>query len=189
MSRRRTLSEWERARQRLKPDAVTLLFVGESPPAGGTFFYYANSRLYDATKEAFRIAVPSLVRGDNFLERFKGLDCYLDDLCLEPVNHLKLDNPLAKKKRLALREQGEEPIAKRMRANPPQAVIVVMKGIEPNVRAALALADSDGLRVDSLPFPARPEHRARYVSELAAILKEHRRRGVLRAEGGDRREA
>jgi hypothetical protein len=69
------------------PDDVRLLFLGESPPAGGTFFYLANSKLCEATKEAFRSALPDQVRGPNFLVRFAELGCYLDDLCLEPVNH------------------------------------------------------------------------------------------------------
>jgi hypothetical protein len=181
MPRRPDLPEWERARQRFRPEAITLLFVGESSPAGGTFFYYENSKLHDATKEAFRLAVPNVVRGDNFLEAFKDLGCYLDDLCLEPVNHLKLDNPLAKKKRLALRQQGEEPLAERIRDQSPQAVVVVMKGIEANVRAALSLAGLERLPVDSLPFPGRPEHRTRYIQELSAIINDYRGRGVLRA--------
>ena len=186
MTPRPSRSEWERARQHFRPEAISLLFVGESPPAGGTFFYYANSKLYEATKEAFRAAVSDLVRGENFLERFKELGCYLDDLCLEPVNHLKLDNPLAKKKRLTLRQQGEEPLAERTRAHPPRAVIIVMKGIEANVRTALSLAGLEDLRVDSLPFPARPEHRSQYVEELVEILNDHRSRGVFRTRPGSR---
>lgn len=95
-------------------------------------------------------------RGDDFLERFKALGCYLDDLCFEPVNRLGLNDP----KRAALRHRGEEPLARRMQESPPQAVVVVMRAIEANVRAALRLAGLDGLRISSLPFP-RPEHRAR----------------------------
>ena len=94
-------TEIERLRRRFQPPVVRVLFVGESPPAGGTFFYSANSILYEATKEAFLRGVPKLVRGANFLERFRAIGCYLDDLCPEPVNQWKLTNPLAKKKRLA----------------------------------------------------------------------------------------
>lgn len=157
---------------------MSVLFIGESPPAGGTFFYLANSKLCEATKEAFRSALPDLVRGPNFLERFAKLGCYLDDLCLEPVNHLKLDNPLAKAKRLRLREQGEAPLAGRMRDLGPRHVVVVMKGIEENVRRALDLAQLD-VALDPLPFPGRTAYRDRYVDDLVEILRRARARGLL----------
>jgi len=169
----------EDVRRQFLPEAVSILFVGESPPAGGTFFYLANSKLYDATKEAFGLAVPDLVRGANFLEHFAGLGCYLDDLCLEPVNHLKLDNPLAKAKRIRIREQGEQALAVRIRDQAPDELVVVVKGIQANVRRAVALAEIEGAAVPALPFPGRQAHRDRYVDELASLLKSFRGRGLL----------
>lgn len=168
----------EAVRRQFLPKNVSVLFIGESPPAGRTFFYLANSKLYEATKEAFRAALPDLARGLTFLEHFAKLGCYLDDLCLEPVNHLKLDNPLAKAKRLRLREQGEGPLAKRMRDVAPRHVVVVMKGIEDNVRRALDVAELD-VAIDALPFPGRTAHRDRYVDELVEILRRARGRGLL----------
>jgi hypothetical protein len=38
-------------------------------------FYYANSKLYDATREAFDAAVPVLDREGDFLDAFKRLGC------------------------------------------------------------------------------------------------------------------
>jgi hypothetical protein len=38
-------SSLESLRQSYRPQQVRVLFVGESPPAGGTFFYRANSNL------------------------------------------------------------------------------------------------------------------------------------------------
>jgi hypothetical protein len=175
------VAAFEQVRQRFRPEEVGVLFVGESPPAGGTFFYQANSNLYEATKAAFGAA--GLPPGKNFLERFKALGCYLDDLCLEPVNHLKLDNPLARKKRLALRVQGRAPLADRMRKQPPRAIIVVMKGIEDDVRAAAVAAGLEDVPVHALPFPARREHRDRYVLDLEAILRSLKSTGVLRLSG------
>jgi hypothetical protein len=169
----------EAVRRQFLPKSVSMLFIGESPPAGGTFFYLANSKLYDATKEAFRSALPDVVRGPIFLERFAELGCYLDDLCLEPVNHLKLDNPPAKAKRLRLREQGEAPLATRMCDFAPRHVVAVMKGIEENVGRALHLAELDA-GLDVLPFPGRTAHRDRYVDELVEILRQARSRCLLR---------
>jgi hypothetical protein len=168
----------EAVRRQFLPKSMSMLFIGESPPAGGTFFYLANSKLYEATKEAFRSALPDLVRGPNFLERFAKLGCYLGDLCLQPVNHLKLDSPLAKAKRLRLREQGETPLAARMRDFAPRHVVAVMKGIEANVVRARDLAKLDA-GLDVLPFPGRRAHRDRYVDELVEVLRQARVRGLL----------
>jgi hypothetical protein len=52
----------ERARRRCRPVDVRVLFIGESPPSGGTFFYFANSALYVATKEPFEAAIPLCAR-------------------------------------------------------------------------------------------------------------------------------
>jgi hypothetical protein len=52
-----------------------VLFVGESPPVGGTFFYAANSKLYFAIKRALDQAVPDLV-DDDFLVPFRSLGCH-----------------------------------------------------------------------------------------------------------------
>ena len=170
----------EDIRSEFLPEDVRVLFVGESPPANGTFFYKANSNLYDATKEAFRLAAPKLVRGSNFLDRFMALGCNLDDLCPKPVNHLKLDNPGAKQKRLQARVDGEEALAERMRSYEPRAIVIVMKGIAGNVRAAAEAAALGNVRWNELPFPGRKAHRESYVDELSTLLKQYRGSGFLR---------
>jgi hypothetical protein len=79
-------SEQEKTRLKYKPKNIRFLFVGESMPAGGTFFYFENSNLYKYTKEAF------LQNFDwpekDFLKLFKSNRFYLDDLCQEPINYL-----------------------------------------------------------------------------------------------------
>lgn len=73
-----------------QPDKVKIFFVGESPPAGKTFFYAANSNLFRATLAGFQLAFPEIAR-DDFFRSFKEMGCYLVDLCDQPVN--KLTNP------------------------------------------------------------------------------------------------
>lgn len=46
----------DRFRDRYRPSYVVILMVGESPPAGDTFFYQADSNLFHATREAFERA-------------------------------------------------------------------------------------------------------------------------------------
>jgi hypothetical protein len=164
----------ERLRRRYRPDDVRVLFVGESPPAGGTFFYRANSKLYAATREAFEAAIPALRQKDDFLAAFQRLGCYLDDLCPQAVNDLAIRDPT----RLAERERGVAPLARRMTALDPAVVCVVMKGIVPEVTAAVERAGVD-VQIEALPFPAR--HRGQYVAGLTRLVRRWRRGGVLTA--------
>ena len=78
----------ERLQLTYRPDRVRLLFVGESPPAGGTYFYSANSDLYRATWSAFEQARPQW-KDTEFLEAFKASGCYLTDLCKMPINQFE----------------------------------------------------------------------------------------------------
>ena len=76
----------EEIRDKYRPKTISILFIGESPPAGGTFFYLANSNLFRYTYEAFRLEFKQMI-GDEieFLNFFKQNGCFLDDLCLEPT--------------------------------------------------------------------------------------------------------
>lgn len=80
----------EQLRRRYRPEAVTVLFVGESAPAAGTFFYdnESRSRLRNFTEEVMRAELGGRIGGD-FLRSFQRIGCYLDDLCVEPVNRLR----------------------------------------------------------------------------------------------------
>ena len=74
----------ERLRRRFLPERVRVLFVGESPPAAGSFFYAADSELYRATRDAFEAALPRFRNVDTFLKAFAESGCYLVDLSLDP---------------------------------------------------------------------------------------------------------
>jgi hypothetical protein len=172
----------EDLRARYRPAEVRVLFVGESPPVGGTFFYAANSRLYFATKQAFEAAVPDLV-SEPFLASFRELGCYLDDLCLVPVNHLKLNVGAQRRERVRFRQEGEGPLAERIGVMNPSVVVLVMSGIQENVRRA-AIAAGIGAPFVVLPFPGRPEHSARFDRDLRSALIDLRDRQILRRTTG-----
>ena len=78
----------ERLRLRFRPERVRVLFVGESPPVAGTFFFAADSELYRATRDAFEAALPRFRNVDPFLKAFAESGCYLVDLSLDPINQL-----------------------------------------------------------------------------------------------------
>jgi hypothetical protein len=156
-----------------RPAEVRVLFIAESPPAGGTFFYRANSKLYYATREAFETAVPALRREEGFLDAFKQLGCYLDDLSPRPVNRLDMNDP----ERRQARRDGVAPLARRMRRWSPRAAVVVMKAIVPQADEALARAGHADVTREALPFPAR--HAPQYIEQLTNVVRVWRRRRVF----------
>jgi hypothetical protein len=121
------MNRLEELRKSFQPDCIATLFVGESGPASGRFFYSGNSSLFRAMKRAF---------GDRetFLEDFKRNGFYLDDLVLTPIN--KLD----RRDRSRRREEAVPELAKRLVEYKPKAVVVVMRAILPKVREAMRMA-------------------------------------------------
>jgi hypothetical protein len=121
------MSKLEELRKSFRPSRITTLFVGESAPQSGRFFYCGNSSLFHGMKRAF---------GDRatFLEDFKGKGFYLDDLVLKPVNKLE------RRKRSRLRWASTAKLAERLVEYKPKAVVVVMRAIKPMVTEAMRRA-------------------------------------------------
>jgi hypothetical protein len=165
-------SEYERLRTSFKPTQCRLLLVGESRPAGGTFFYRGDSHLFERTREAFEAHYGSLSGEDAFLRFFKSLGCFVIDLCGEPVNNL------SRKERRARHLAGEEPLGKALEALKPAAIVVVMKAIAGSVERAMASAQASG-SVLILPFPSHG-HDREYVSGLRQALVDLAKKNVLR---------
>ena len=156
-----------------KPKVIRVLFIGESPPAGGTFFYQGDSNLAKYTQRAFKNVFGEQVgEGEQFLHFFKSIGCYLDDLCLTPINHLN-DN-----ERQRYRKQGVKELAERISTSSPKAVIVVMKKILPFVQQSILEVDLDAPRIESVPFPAQG-NQLRYIKELTDALKSLQEANIL----------
>jgi hypothetical protein len=166
-------SEREALRRSFLPERVRVLFVGESPPAGGTFFYSGDSMLYRATRDAFCAAFGSQF-ARLFLDRFAEAGCYLEDLCLEPINHLTSET------RRAARRQGEASLAQRTRVLQPDAIVVLLKSIADNVARAASAAGYSSIERHVLTYPSRwHRHREAYQGELTALLHAFELRGIL----------
>lgn len=156
----------EALRQRFRPHRIRLLLIGESAPAGGTFFYRGNSRLFEATQEAFTSVVGrAFVNPGAFLDFFQSVGFYLDDLCLIPINGL--DDFQREAERLA----AVSPLAARVRSAEPESIVVVMKAIQTHVARAVNEAGLTSVPLAALPFPGRPQHRVTYVANLSRILE------------------
>lgn len=120
-------NELEELRKSFRPDRIMTLFVGESGPASGRFFYSGNSTLFRAMKRVFG-------NRETFFDDFKRKGFYLDDLVLTPINKLE------RRERSRLRQQAIPELAKRLIEYQPKAVVVVMRAIQPMVREAMRMA-------------------------------------------------
>jgi len=145
-------------RERYRPERVRMLFVGESPPASGRFFYQADSGLYRAIRETFVLAAPALAAGE-FLAAFRELGCYLVDLCAEPVDRLT-----AAERRRAHRA-GEGALARTIEQLRPQAIVTLLRSIDANVARAVDAAGWHGQRV-TVSYPGRWVHHRRAFSAV-----------------------
>jgi hypothetical protein len=156
-----------RLRENYKPTLIKVLYIAESPPAGGTFFYAKNSNLFRCIRDAFvNVFGESLIDSNTFLNFFKTNNFYLDDLCLEPVND-KSDS-----ERIILRQQGVEPLAQRIKSHNPDAIIILMKGIETEVKAAIKQSTKSIKYIYTTPFPSfSNENKINCITENESILK------------------
>jgi hypothetical protein len=169
-----TIKSDSRARDRLRksyrPNPVRILFVGESPPASGRFFYQADSGLYRAVANTFATAFPSLSKRE-FLDAFRSLGCYLVDLCGQPVDHM------TRHARECICHAGETRLARTIRELHPKALVTLVRSIGPNVRRAKDRAGWSGLYLE-LPYPGRwHHHRAEFARQLVPLLRKTVRLG------------
>jgi len=153
----------ERLRRRYRPAQVRLLFIGESPPASGRFFYQADSGLYRAMRETFQRVVPALP-DESFLEFFQASGCYLVDLCLDPVDRLD------RSARQSACRAGEAALAKAIVQLQPAAIVTLVRSIESNALRAASDATWHGTMLH-LPYPGRWSHlKQTFVERLVPII-------------------
>ncbi len=153
----------EELRLSFRPDRVRVLFIGESPPASGRFFYARDSGLYRAMREAFQLADAS-IGDENFLAAFQASGCYLVDLCADPVDRLK-----AKARRAAC-VAGEASLGRTVAELRPAVICVLLRSIGLNVAEAIARAGWRG-EVIQPPYPGRwVQHRQAFIEILTPVI-------------------
>lgn len=155
----------ETLRKSYKPDQIKLLFIGESPPQSGNFFYHKGS-LTSSTSRAFEKVFDRVFSDTHtFLIFFRLRGCYLEDICLEPVDKLP------PKERAMMLKDSTEYFSSRLREYRPEAVIIVLKRIESHVKEALRKAKIT-CPVYTLPFPGFGQQK-NYINKLCVILQKH----------------
>ncbi len=153
---------YEEARMEYKPRRIRALFIGESRPIGGTFFFNENSNLYKATKIAFEQASSAYFNCD----KFRQYECWLYDVCEVPVNDL------SSSERRRLIKEGIPALKNTIKELNPEFVFVIKKGDFGNIiyPQILALGFLDGITSCLLPFPLY-QYRKQYIDELASMLE------------------
>lgn len=155
----------ERLRRSFQPAKVQLLFVGESPPASGRFFYRRDSGLYRAMLDVFH-SVDSSIDERNFLAIFQDAGCYLIDLCPTPVDRLEPES------RRAECRGGEPLLARTIARLQPAIVAPLLRRIEGNVKRAADGADWHGTWL-ALPYPGRwSRYKAAFLESLTPTVRE-----------------
>jgi putative transcriptional regulator len=157
-------SDTAKLRKRYFPKRVRVLFVGEAPPAGGTFFYAGNSQMYRELKSALE---SHLGHPPDFLQAFKERGYFLDDLSLEPINSV------TRGKRGRRLTPDVELLAERMSGYQPELVISLLKRIRPYVADAMSKAGLDPNkqhRTVSFPGMGQQANFRREIAELLMLL-------------------
>lgn len=146
-----------------RPGVIKILFVGESAPHNGTFFYHKDSNLFNGMLEAFKEVYPE-INQVNFLEKFKEMGFYLEDLCEEPVNHL------SDRVRVTLRKLYEPTLQKKIALFEPEIIIYTPKTyLKTNIETIMNNLNLS-VPMYGLSFPGRPEHTRFFIDDLAKIL-------------------
>jgi hypothetical protein len=155
---------YEELRNRYKPESTRVLFVGESRPNGGTFFFNGNSNLYRHTRKAFETTFGQIyVDARAFLTAFSGAGFWLADLCPDPVDGLK-GTP-----RRDVCTAGEPALGRLLTQLRPHTVIGVKLDLKSHIQRAITLAGDKPPVLHVLPFPLY-QWAVRYEFELVQIL-------------------
>ena len=153
-----TVTDIETVRASYRPRDISTLFIGESAPRSGDFFYCGGNQLWREMKRAVEAAFGP---GGDFLERFKAYGWYLDDLVLRPINHL----PRVDRKKACL--EAQDSLASRIKEYRPRAIVCLLLGIKPSVKAAAKAAGCNA-PFYAVAFPVR--HGRRFGKEIKPIL-------------------
>jgi len=153
----------EQLRARYRPEPVRWLFIGESSPASGRFFYRANSNLFHAVRRAFEEAFGPMPAGTGFLEEFQRRGAWLVDMVDRPINRTR------GRPRADAVDAGIGQLATTMAEARPAMVIAVKATLEGPVRRAAQTAGIQPDAIHVLPFPVR-QWRLPFVRELTGAL-------------------
>jgi hypothetical protein len=136
------------------PNPIKVLFVGESPPSNGKYFYFGCNSLLRQMRHALE---EDQSTDTDFLTNFMKRGWYFDDLVRIPVKQSEL--------RKACREARDD-LASRVRDYRPFIVVCLLRRIRDDVETAVLMADSDAC-VYAVSFP--PQQPRRFREEMRLL--------------------
>jgi hypothetical protein len=149
------MDKLKEAQDKYRPDVIKVLFVGESPPVSGKYFYCGNNSLLNEMRRALGRNHDT---DEDFLINFRDCGWYLDDLVQNPVSER---TELKNKCRAAV-----DDLATRIRCYKPSIVVCLLRRIRDHVETAVLKADSDAC-VYAVSFP--PQQPRRFREEMRLL--------------------
>jgi hypothetical protein len=149
-------SEIADAQAKYLPKRIKVLFVGESPPANDSYFYFGGK---NGLLREMRRAVGGPERDVDFLNSFMERGWYLDDLVQSPV-----PDPSELKNKC---REARPNLAARIARYRPSAIVCLLHRIRDEVEDAAVMAKCEAPRY-LVPFP--PRHPLRFREEMKLIL-------------------
>jgi hypothetical protein len=169
-----TPEDYATAREKYRPDKIRILFVAESPPSSGGYFYFPNTigkdHLFRETMKALKLwptrkAMSKGVDKRPLLEEFRSRGFFLIDTCEVPVDKL----PAGQRHEAINRDAPG--LAARAQALHPDHIIIVKKTVYLPIRDALQRAGlKQGiLNKQPISFPSHGNQR-NYRSAVRRLL-------------------
>ena len=163
------------ARNKYKPSNVSVLFIAESPPSSGGYFYseetIGKDHLFRETMKALEFwpidrPMRRGVDKRSMLNKFRSLGFFLIDICESPVDRLS-----SRERRIATLE-GSMTLPGRVEALRPDRILIVKKTVF--TPAIQALSDTGFaprvLNTEPLPFPSHGNQK-KYRTMLRRLVK------------------
>jgi len=161
-------------RIKYKPSKVNVLFIAESPPSSGGYFYaektIGKDHLFRETMKALEfwpIHRPMRKGCDKrrMLNEFRSIGFFLIDTCEIPVDRLQ-----SRERRLST-VQGALTLPRRVRSIDPDRILIVKKTVFKPARQVLSDAGFENriLNTKPLPFPSHGNQR-KYRTMLRRLL-------------------
>ena len=176
-------NRYARARNKYRPTKVNVLFIAESPPSSGGYFYaektIGKDHLFRETMKALKlwpVDRPMRKGCDKrpMLKQFRSLGFFLIDTCELPVDKMS-----PRRRRLST-IQGASTLPNRVKELDPGRILIVKKTVFNPARHALSIAGFED-RIPSkrsLPFPSHGNQR-RFRRMLRRLVSQN---GLLRGE-------
>lgn len=174
----RLVERYSVARNKYKPPNIRVLFIAESPPSSGGYFYaettIGKDHLFRETMRSLKFW-PSrrpMRKGcdkRSMLNEFRSLGFFLIDTCEFPVDKLRPTERRISTLRGALTLPG------RVGALCPDRILIVKKTVFKPALQALSETDFAGrvLNTEALPFPSHGNQK-KYRTMLRRLLKKGR---------------